>query len=111
MDTARHDSAESHMDNETINENSASEPRKSGNRNLLLIGLALLVVIVLVISFSVANPAVQESASTVEGCFPGDRFSQTTGEPCGDEDESQVLVPCREGDFYNIETGEPCPQE
>lgn len=45
-----------------------------------------------------------EPVSLVEGCNPGDRFSQTTGEPCLEID----FESCGDGEVYDKNTGEPC---
>ena len=68
-----------------------------------IIGAIVLIVVVLGIIFFTSKKA-ESPVSKVEGCLPGDIFSQTTGEPCFPED----MEPCKEGEDFNKETGEPC---
>lgn len=69
-----------------------------------IIGAIVLGVIVLGIIFFTGKKT-ENLVSNVEGCAPGDVFSQTTGEPCFEEG----MEPCKEGEEFNKETGEPCP--
>ncbi len=70
-----------------------------------IIGVIVLAVIILGIIFFTGKKT-ENLVSKVEGCAPGDLFSQTTGEPCFPES----MEPCKEGEEFNKETGEPCPE-
>lgn len=85
----------------------ASKPKmedKVAEKKNRIIGSIILVVIILGIILLTGKKA-ESPVSKVEGCLPGDIFSQTTGEPCFPED----MEPCKEGEDFNKETGEPCP--
>ncbi len=87
-----------------MNIDTAEEQKTIKNKNLLIVGIVVLVVATLVVSFFNSSP---ESGEVVAGCVSGDKFSQTTGEPCTSDVEAAGM-PCQEGDAYNIITGEPC---
>lgn len=84
-----------------INKNTNVSKEEKKNR---IIGSIVLAVIVLAIIFFTGKKN-ESLLSKVEGCNPGDLFSQTTGEPCFPEN----IEPCMEGEEFNKETGEPCP--
>lgn len=70
-----------------------------------LIGGAMVILVILAIIFFGGKKKEHDMVSKVEGCAPGDLFSQTTGEPCFPENAE----PCQIGEEFNKETGEPCP--
>ncbi len=88
------------MENNIIDSNPV-EAKMPIKKNMVIIGAILLVAIVAVIIFINANSSDKIS---VEGCRPGDEFSETTGKPC----DPAKMVPCKEGDVYDINTGKPC---
>ncbi len=100
------------MENNTINPNTLeeemqNEPSRS-NKNLLIWGIGILVLLAVVIGYAkYMKPASESSQTVAEGCKPGNVFNEITGEPCGDTE----FVPCKEGELYNLNTGEPCSQE
>jgi len=96
------------MENETINTNMAEGPKVKNNKHMLIVGLVLLVVAAIAISLLNSNAA---NKSAVEGCRPGDKFSETSGEPCNDDAVAAIGEPCKEGDVYSVVTGEPCREE
>jgi len=104
------------------------------NRNWPVISAAVLALVLLLI-FSLSG---KDKPKLVEGCEEGDKFSQTTGEPCQTEDEEKAVVSeetealdtkdkvevvdtvkateekvesCIEGEKYNRNTGELCDSE
>ncbi|OGI67974.1 hypothetical protein A2738_03965 [Candidatus Nomurabacteria bacterium RIFCSPHIGHO2_01_FULL_42_15] len=90
--------------NISSNGDSSKLPNK---KNLIIMGVILVVVIVGVVIM--LNARQSDTQSAVEGCKVGDRFSQMTGEPCSG-DVGDLQIPCKEGDLYNIVTGEPCAE-
>jgi|GEM_PF-2629839 len=105
--------------NQTNQTNQANQPKvevnpikapetnsdKSKEKNSKTIGVVVLVLIILGIIFLSGGKKTENLISTVEGCAEGDTFSQTTGEPCFEENTE----PCKGGEEFNKETGEPCP--
>lgn len=72
---------------------------------MLIVGVLALATISIFGASKYLKPVRLETV--VEGCRPGDRFSQTSGAPCRD---GILPPPCQEGDIFDRETGEPCPQ-
>jgi hypothetical protein len=86
------------MENKKIN-----QIKEGIEQNKWLVGLVLGVLAVFVVLI-LLNKKPDVVVSTVEGCRPGDLFSQTSGKPCQDE----KLASCLEGDVYDRTTGKPC---
>ena len=84
-----------------IIKNSSVSPQEKKNR---IIGSIVLIVVILGVILLTSKKA-ESPVSKVEGCLPGDLFSQTSGEPCFPENAE----PCQVGEEFNKETGEPCP--
>lgn len=76
---------------------------KEEKKNAIIGGAMVILVILAIIFFG--GKKEHDMVSKVEGCAPGDLFSQTTGEPCFPENAE----PCQVGEEFNKETGEPCP--
>ncbi len=50
------------------------------------------------------NTNTQTQVSTVAGCNPGDKFSETSGKPC----QTEAQIACANGELFDINTGLPC---
>jgi len=74
------------------------------NKNAKFIILGILVLLIIVVAWG-AWKHQKQSTPLVEGCQPGDEFSETSGLHC----DGEPILPCQGDDVYNITTGEKCP--
>ncbi len=87
-------------------ENTPEEEKLGLNKTSLRRKLLALAVVAIVVTAAAITAVYKlyEPPVVIPGCKPGDKFSQTTGEPCKDEAEPV----CKEGELFDRNTGDPC---
>lgn len=92
---------ENEVENTVLERELAPLDKKQVRKKLFFLGFIVLVILAGLIA---VTAKLYTPPTVVEGCQPGDSFSQTTGKPC----KEIKVEACVEGELYNSTNGEPC---